>query len=233
MLRNIVTRAELLRVPLPEATASYSPVPHAIILDELSEMLYKRSLNITNETFRADAQGNKMTGMFRVDQGNSEMGFMVAFKNSYDKSISVGFAAGAQVFICENGAVSGEITMMRRHTGSVVSELVDKINYTIDHMEESFNSILRDSNRMKEIELTDNSIAELVGKMFMNEDLITSAQLSIIKQQFNKSSFEEFLDKNAWSFYNWCTLALKESHSSTMIQDHINLHRFFNANILK
>ena len=233
MLRNIVTRAELLKVPLPLATTSYSPVPHAIILDELSELLYKRSLNITNETFRADAQGNKMTGMFRVDQGSDDMGFMIAFKNSYDRSMSVGFAAGAQVFVCENGAVSGEITMMRRHTGNVVGELLDKINYTIDHMESSFNSILKDSKRMKEIELTDNSIAESVGRMFMNENLITSAQLSIIKQQFNKSSFEEFLDKNAWSFYNWCTLALKESHSSTMIQDHINLHRFFNDNIIK
>ena len=68
MLKNIITKAELLKVPLPEATISYSPVPHAAILDEISEMLYKRNLNITNETYRADAKGNKMTGMFRVDQ---------------------------------------------------------------------------------------------------------------------------------------------------------------------
>lgn len=232
MLRNQINKAELSVIPVPIITETYSPVPHMTIIDTVLELLDKRNLVVTNESYRADANGNKMTGMIRVNQGNSDMEFMIAFKNSYDKSMSVGFAAGSQVIVCENGCVSGEISMLRRHTGNVVTELTDKINFTINSMEDAFNSIYEDSELFKQLELNDDLICEFAGRMFIKENMITSAQLSIIKREFEKSTYPEFSEKTAWSFYNWCTHALKESHSSTMIQDHINLHKFFNNYVI-
>lgn len=232
MLKFVRTRQEIIQIPIPEQTDSYSVVSHENIISEIEEMLDKRNLSITNELYRMDSSGNKLTGMLRINQGNSDMEFMIGFKNSYDKSISLGLAAGAQVIVCENGCVSGEIDMVRKHTGTILIELQFKIENIINRLENSFNLIVQDADTMKNITMSNRKFSELIGRMYVEEELFSPNQLSVIKDQFHNSEFQEFRGGNAWSLYNWCTYALKSSHSNTMLQDHVNLHNFFKKEIL-
>ena len=66
------------------------------------------------------------------------MGTRFAFRNSYDKSMSVATVAGANVWICENGLVKGDMQFIRKHTGSVVKELNSIIIKTIEQLEAEF-----------------------------------------------------------------------------------------------
>ena len=60
--------------------------------------------------------------------------------------------------------------------------------------------------------------------MFINDNLITSTQLNIIKKEILYS--ENFIDPTLWSFYNHCTEALKVAHPAEVLQSHIKLHDY-------
>lgn len=222
-----MTKLELLQVPVPIATDTYSPVSHRNIIDAVGEQLYKRNMQIHGEKYNSSADGKKVIGYYDIIYDNNpEMGMRLAFRNSYDKSMSVAFVAGNVVWICENGAISGELQYVRKHTGSVVNELNVKIIDTINQLEDHFIKIKAHSQQMKQIELTKVKAAEMYGRMFMIDDIITPTQLNIVKRELDNSKFEEFKEETLWSAYNHVTYALKESHPLNYIDQHVNLHKF-------
>jgi hypothetical protein len=222
-----MNKLELYSVPVPIATDTYSPVSHQNIIEAVQEQLYKRNFSIVNEKYNVAANGNKVIGYYSLNYNNDpEMGIKIAFRNSYDKSMSVAFVSGGEVWICSNGMVKGDIQYVRKHTGSVVNELNVKIIDTINLMEDEFIQLKRHSEQMKQIELTKVQAAEMYGRMFMIDDIITPTQLSVIKKELDDSKFESFKDETLWSAYNHVTFALKEAHPLNYIDQHVNLHKF-------
>lgn len=223
-------KLDLYNVRIPASTDSYSAVSHQNIIEAVYEQLDKRNLQVVNEKYNVAANGDKVIGYFDMNyMGNSEMGMRLAFRNSYDKSMSVAFVAGTQVFICSNGCISGEIQFLRKHTGSVLTELNNKIVTTIEQLEDHFLRTERHSIQMKSIELPKIKAAELYGRMFMVEDIISPTQLSIVKKELNEPTHKVFEEETLWSAYNHVTFALKEAHPLNYINQHVNLHKFVEA----
>ena len=130
---------------IPAQTDSYSPVSHQNIVNAIQEKCDQHGLEIRNKQYWMNKQGQQVTGKFNIGvEGDDELGMMLAFRNSYDKSMSLGFAAGGNVWICTNGLVGGDITLVRRHTGSIVNEVSDKITSSIDSLEDEFTKLVRD-----------------------------------------------------------------------------------------
>ena len=223
-------KLDLYNVRIPASTDSYSAVSHQNIIEAVYEQLDRRNLQVVKEKYNVAANGDKVIGYFDLNyNNNSEMGMRLAFRNSYDKSMSVAFVAGTQVWICENGCISGEIQFLRKHTGSVISELYNKINTTIEQLEDHFLRTERHSIQMKSIELPKIKAAELYGRMFMVEDIISPTQLSIVKKELNEPTHKVFEEETLWSAYNHVTFALKETHPLNYINQHVNLHKFVEA----
>jgi len=223
-------KLDLYNVRIPASTDSYSAISHQNIIDAVYEQLDKRNLQVVNEKYNVAANGDKVIGYFDLNyMGNSEMGMRLAFRNSYDKSMSVAFVAGTQVWICENGCISGEIQFLRKHTGSVLGELHNKIITTIEQLEDHFIRTESHSIQMKSIELPKIKAAELYGRMFMVEDIISPTQLSIVKKELNEPTHKVFEEDTLWSAYNHVTFALKEAHPLNYINQHVNLHKFVEA----
>ena len=223
-------KLDLYNVRIPASTDSYSAISHQNIIDAVYEQLDKRNLQVVNEKYNVAANGDKVIGYFDLNyMGNSEMGMRLAFRNSYDKSMSVAFVAGTQVWICENGCISGEIQFLRKHTGSVLGELHNKIITTIEQLEDHFIRTESHSIQMKSIELPKIKAAELYGRMFMVEDIISPTQLSIVKKELNEPTHKVFEEETLWSAYNHVTFALKEAHPLNYINQHVNLHKFVEA----
>lgn len=223
-------KLDLYNVRIPASTDSYSAVSHQNIIEAVYEQLDKRNLQVVKEKYNVAANGDKVIGYFDMNyMGNSEMGMRLAFRNSYDKSMSVAFVAGTQVFICGNGCISGEIQFLRKHTGSVLTELNNKIVTTIEQLEDHFIRTERHSIQMKSIELPKIKAAELYGRMFMVEDIISPTQLSIVKKELNEPTHKVFEEETLWSAYNHVTFALKEAHPLNYINQHVNLHKFVEA----
>lgn len=217
---------KLYSIPVPTPTASYSPVSHKNVIEHIYEQLDKHSLQAKNEQFIAGRFGQQLIGYMDINSGDSEMGMRLAFRNSYDKSMSVAFVAGSSVWICGNGMISGEFNFLRKHTGSVNHELSEKIKKTIDELEAHFNTMKAHAAEMKSIVLTKTQSAELIGRMFIEEEVITSTQMNIIKKQLEKPEYSEFKDPTLWSLYNHVTYSLKEAHPTNYINQHQDLHKF-------
>lgn len=221
-------KSDLYDVPVPVKTNSYSPVPHKELIEHVEEELYKRNLIINNTTLNSAREGKQLIGYADIHpQGYDELGMRLAFRNSYDKSMSVAFVAGAVVWICSNGMINGDIQFMRKHTGSVLSELKNRIVSATDQLSEVFERSIKHADTMKSLTVNKTTSAELCGRLFIEEDIITSTQLGIMKKEIKNPSFDAFKDQNVWSLYNHATFSLKEAHPSNYLKQHIDIHNFF------
>ena len=94
------TKDFLFNVPLPIKTDSYSPVSHKNIIEATYEQLDKHNLVVNNEFFNIDKEGRKLIGGLDIIHPDvPHLGMRLALRNSYDKSMSVAFAAGAVAWI--------------------------------------------------------------------------------------------------------------------------------------
>lgn len=222
-----MNKEELLCVQVPPSTDTYSAVPHRAIIEVVQEELDRHNLVPVNEKYNTNRQGTQVIGYMDIRHpDNSDLGMRLAFRNSYDKSMSVAFVSGASVWICSNGMISGEEYFLRKHTGSVNQELHEKVVTAINHLDEHFQRMIQHSEEMKRIELPKEEMAKLLGRMYFQENLVTSTQLNIIKKEFEEPQFEQFRDENLWSLYNHVTFSLKQAHPLNYIQQHKDFHTF-------
>lgn len=217
---------DLILVPVPAKTDTYSPISHKNIVEEIKEEIDKKSLYVVNETYNVARGGNQLIGYMDIHSANTELGMRLAFRNSYDKSMSVAFVAGSTVWICSNGMISGEVKYLRKHTGEVASELKNKIVSGLNELERVFRLNESASVIMKDIEINKLDSAELAGRMFIEHDIIKSEQLSILKKEINDPSYNYNADNSLWQFYNNVTYAFKGAHPTNYIKQHIDFHNF-------
>lgn len=218
---------ELYQVRVPSATDSYSPVSHRNVIEAVKEQLDIHNLLVSNSYYNTARDGQQLIGYMDIKRNdNEELGLRLAFRNSYDKTMSVAFVAGAMAWICSNGMISGELRYVRKHTGSVVDEMNDKIQHSIIELDNHFDRMVKHSDRMKEIEIDPRVSAELAGRLFIEHNLVSSQQMNIIKREIAKPSYVEFVVPSLWSFYNHVTNSLREAHPLNYISQHVNFHNF-------
>ena len=210
------TREFLNSIELPAETRSYRPIAHKIILDRVEKELDNHSLRIVNTNFKINRLGNQMVATYGISGSDPLYNMSVSVGNSYDKTIKVGISGGVQTGVCLNGKIFGDIIFQRKHTGSVMTELNHNIIHTIANLHAEYDRGVAILNRMKEIELTKKTIAQLVGEAYINEGILNSTQLSIVKDRLTYD--ENFKDLNAYCLIEHFTEAAKTSHSTNYMR---------------
>src|SRR5438105_4985359 len=96
------TKADLAALPVPESTDSYVPVPYGRFVEEVELHVPRFGLTITAEQFALARDGQQMFGVLTCTNGhgNGEYGLALAIRNSYDRSLSAGIAAGGHHVFC-------------------------------------------------------------------------------------------------------------------------------------
>jgi hypothetical protein len=64
-----------------------------------------------------------MFGLWQIGAVDASMAYMVGIRNSINKTMAIGIAAGTKVFVCDNLAFSGELVQFRKHTKNSMEEL--------------------------------------------------------------------------------------------------------------
>ncbi len=212
----------LFAVPVPEKTHSYQPVAHAILVSAIKEKLYKHDMRIEKTHYTSNGNASQMFGVMNIARGNGEQLMNIGFRNSYDKSLAVGLVAGATVIVCSNLMFKGDIKTLRKHTTGVFNDLDNIVESVVLGAAEQFDRIQIDSEKMKLVELTKKQMAEIAGRLFINENLINSTQMGIIKREINFS--DEFTDPSLWTLYNHFTESLKVTAPALRMQKQIAVH---------
>ena len=222
-----ITRHESLLLEIPKATASYCPISNKEVIYTALEELDKNGFTVKSEFHKTDSSKNKFVGAFIVSGGNSEMDIMFGYKNSYDRSMSAAFALGSNIMICSNSVVTGEIAMIRKHTGTANIDLKLGIREGVKRLGDNFISIEKQLEEMKSKEITKRIQSELIGRLFLEEELITAQQLSIIKKELKVESFDYGIKDSMYNLYQAVTHSMKVSHPRTYLRGHIDAHKFF------
>ena len=158
------------------------------------------------------------------------MGLMFAWSNSYNKQQRFKCAAGAQVFICMNGVVSGDLSNFnRKHMGkNAMQDVVGSIQDQISKAKHHFDNLVQDKDMLKTVMLTARDKGRILGELFANDEILTLTQVGIVKRELDKPTHTYNADVNsAWTMYNHITFALKESHPGHFIGDHQKVHQYF------
>ena len=222
---HIVTRDDLALVPVPETTESYLPVPHDHLADTLSAIGQDilKGFTLHKEQYALAREGNQLFGVHVFKSSHTELGLSIGFRNSYDKSMAVGIAIGAEVFVCDNLALTGDITIMKKHTQNVWQGLEDAAISTLYRSQKNFEKIVADSETMKEAAIGDTDAFQLIGLMF-GHGIMSPRQLPVVKNEWLHPSHDDFKPRNMWSFYNAATEALKSCPPIVIMEKHIQFH---------
>jgi hypothetical protein len=214
---------ELAEVPLPARTSSYTPVPHTELVQMIDGMCSASGFSVVDHRFELAANGHQLFGVYHIEAHDGSFRKALGFRNSYDKSIAVGLCAGSSVIVCSNLMFKGDVIMMRKHTGSCMTDIGDLVSRCFDVMDVEFEEIKEDAGRLQEIEMPRTKMAELAGRLFIEEDLFSSTQLNVMKREIIGSPL--FKEQTAWDFYNHATEALKHCPPRERMGQHSLLHK--------
>lgn len=225
------TKEHLISAPLPTYEGdSYTVIPHEFVIKEALTSLGSQGFEIKNETYRCNHNADIAQGIYYLNYADDEeMGMMFAWSNSYNKTMKFKCAIGGYVFICSNGMVRGDMgSWGRKHTGSADQETIDTIHSQIINAKSYYTQLVHDKENMKQIILSDKATAELVGRLFVEQELLNTEQLSIIKQEIKNPSYQYSGDKNSlWHLYNHVTHSIKKSHPKDWLDHQRLTHWFF------
>ncbi len=225
----VATKDILINAPVPAETRTYKPVTHQQLMDLTLESIYQAGFTLERELYSSAVGGNVANGRYTIKNvADSEMQLQIGWQNSYNKSLSLKFAIGTHIFICQNGCVSGDYGAFRRkHVGEIQTFTPTAITEYIKQAGEAFQKMQEERDAMKNIEITKRTTAELIGRMIIEENIIESTQLNIIRREIDNPSFDYGASGSMWELYQHTTYAMKEVHPSLWMRNHINAHSFF------
>jgi hypothetical protein len=174
-------------------------------------------------------KGNVANGHYTIsDVADSEMQIQVGWQNSYDKSITLKWALGVHIFICSNGAISGDMgAFKKKHQGQIQSFTPKAIGEYIKTAQEVFVKMQRQREQMKQIELTKRVTAEILGRMVIENEIITTTQLNIIERELRHPTHDYGAPNSLWELFQFVTYSMKEIHPSLWMDSHIEANDFF------
>ena len=219
------------RVPVPQSTDSYRPVSNhdliGLIRSKIDTIL---DMEIMSEQYGLGQKGQQLFGVITLrspTQDNKDNGLSIGFRNSYNKSLSVGIASGARVFVCDNLCFSGSsMVVMRKHTQNVWDDLTGHIEDALFSSHSHYASLESQIEQMKQAELTHDDGYSIIGRA-QGHGILLPRQAKVAFKDWDKPRHKSFAAKNLWSLYNCFTEGLKLGQTGTVLRRHIKAHSFF------
>lgn len=223
------TKQYIVEAALPEATETYTVIPHEFVINTTLSALRSKGFEVKEELYRCNTGAKVASASYRLNYGGDpDMGMMFAWSNSYDKSRRFRCAVGAYVYASGSSIISGNMGSWGRiHKGTADTETADTIIDQIKSADRYYAQLVRDKELMKPIKVEVQQRAEIIGRLYLEHEIINTEQLSVIKSEFKKPSFEYGTDeKSLWTLYNHVILALQRSHPATWMDQQRAAHWF-------
>jgi Domain of unknown function (DUF932) len=222
---------------VPASTDSYIALPHESFIDRVKKTLRTEDVEVVQEQYALAKNGDRLFGVMQLATGGDESYCNVlGLRNSYDKSYPAGFVVGSSVYVCDNLAFSGEITVSRRHTGNLYTDLAGMIFNAVSQLAAKFKAQGERFDAYKHRELTDAKVHDLVIRM-MDNDVFNVTDIPRVLKEFRKPSHPEFEGRTVWSLFNGVTEVLKNKDSKGNYRPNLfalpsatrNLHRIIDV----
>jgi hypothetical protein len=213
---DIVTRAELLTVPAPEATTTFRPVPHFELIDMLDRVLTQASIHIRDERFALRRDGAVLFGVLQLAYGETGDGIAaLGLRTGNNRTMSLQICAGLSVFVCDNLVFRGDLIALRRkHTSGL--NLREELVLAVIRFQEHFGHLTREIDGLKRRALPDVEAKALIHDVFAR-GLMPLRLLPEVSTGYFEPALPAFEDRTAWSLHNAFTGAAKEMPLTTRL----------------
>lgn len=223
------TKDILLKTELPQQTRTYKPISHAQLIDLTLESIHQAGFQLDKEMYSSANYGHVANGKFTISNvGDKEMQLQIGWQNSYDKSLSLKFAIGVHIFICQNGAVHGDMgSFKKKHMGTVQEFTPTAITEYIKQAGDTFNTMQTEREYMKSVEVSKRTRAELIGRLLLEEQLISTMQVNQIAAELTNPTYDYGAPGSMWELYQFATQTMKNTHPRFWMDTHMRTHKFF------
>jgi hypothetical protein len=227
-----VERAAVEIVPTPDATDTWTPIPHTALIERVEDTLKSDGLTIVTQTHSLTRGGNRYFGLMQIANGhNSEdYAWVLGLRNSHDKSFPAGLVVGASVFVCDNLSFSGEIRMTRKHTVHIMRDLPGLVQTSIGQLVSRWHDQDTRIEAYKQHALSDMQAHDLVVRA-IDARAATSTQVPPLLQQWRHPKHEAFQPRTAWSLFNSFTEVMKGLSLNELSRRTQRLHGLFDTQV--
>ena len=179
MVSKTQTEDYLRKTQLPDATETYTVISHGEVIDTVREMLKQYGFIITNELYKAEANGNIALGFMQIETlTDPDMAMTFNWTNSYNKQVRFSCSVGG--FIYDNQvpfvSTNNEAVGNRKHTGTALEETLETIELMVASAENHFAQIVAMKERFKSLEVNRKMYAKVLGLMYFDKQIISSLQ---------------------------------------------------------
>lgn len=223
------TKQLLINAELPASTRTYKCVSHQQVIDCTLEAIDKAGMVLSKELYSSSKEGKVATGKYIIKSvADDEMQLQIAWLNSYNKTKRLTYGVGGEVRICMNGIISADMGFFKKkHQGGIQEFTPLAIVEYVKKAQDVFLSLQEEREKMKQILLTKRVKAEILGRMFADNEIIESTQLNIIKREMEHPSHDYGAPNSMWEIYNFVTYSLRQLHPSLWMNSHLAAHSFF------
>ena len=204
-----VSRDQLSLVPCPPAEGRWRPVPHVTVLDYAEKALMDAGYGVEKLQLGLSRDDARFFGTLTLKSPlASGVSLAVGLRSSTDKSISLQWACGSRVFVCDNLAFRSEKVIARKHTTNGVLRYQEAISRAVSDLPSYQEEESRRIQSMQHREMDDDSALAFLLRCYQDEGILSPRTLPIALQEWRKPSFEEFADPTAWALFNAVTFAI-------------------------
>jgi len=198
-----VKRAFLDTIDTPEATDTFRPIPHNVLVNAIEESLNFRHISIERSEFAISKDGMKLFGLLEVNQVYEGVQFAIGLRTSNDKSMSLGMTAGYRVFVCDNMALNGDFYPLKaKHTKNL--ELVESVSTGIDRIQRNWKPLREQIDYKRTTIINPDDARLLIYNAFTRHKLPVSLFKAV------SDSYETSPDESSlWTLENHFTEAFK------------------------
>lgn len=208
---HLATREQVEAVVTPQATMSWVPVAHDVLLGRVQHSLVQGGWDIRGEAHALSHENQRYFGLMEVGlpgEEHADYSMVIGLRNSHDKKFPAALCLGSQVFVCDNLAFSGEIKLARRHTRFIERDLPRVILSAVGQLNDHRKLQDRRISCYKEVGLNDHEANDIVIQA-LDSGVITCTKIPEVLQQWRTPAHPEFNERNAWSLFNGFTEVLK------------------------
>ena len=223
---NAVERDDLLQVRTPASTDSWQPIPHQELLRHVENALPSHGLRVMHEAHALTHDGGRYFGLLQVQNGsnNPDYSWVLGLRNSHDKVLPAGLVVGSQVFVCDNLAFSGDVTIARKHTRFILRDLPGLIGSAIGKLIHKWRDQDTRVARYKACIVSDVDAHDLTIRA-MDREAFPTRLIPDVLEEWRKPQHEAFQPRNLWSFFNAVTERIKGGNLQVMPVRTQALHR--------
>jgi hypothetical protein len=106
----------------------------------------------------------------------------------------------------------------RKHTGDADAQVKATIESQIENAINVYESLVKSKEKMKQIQVDTHTRAELIGRFYLLNEVITAEQISTIKSEIKKPTHVVEPENSLWDLYTKVIYALQKSHPKNWME---------------